>query len=263
MFIKKLWRGEYSLPITYWVFGVLGNIFLGPPLNFIDPIASPVLFYSLLSLITVYSVIVAVGIWRSATKYHGLLLWKYLAKIVAVISLVSVLATSVILIPAIGGVSVRTDYQLVSECEYDQLLNSKPNLELQVWTASADYCQRIVLDNLKNLTGNQGLNLVDEQKKGLSTIQVIDSLLMQLVEQKKFKPIDKYLSISQCKLDQLSRIKNTTNPNLYAAAANHYCDQYVAINLGMKAGYDLKGALAAGYSYKEIAEYLEVNPFKK
>jgi hypothetical protein len=261
--VLKLWRGEYSLPVTYWVFGVIGNIALGIPLNLMSPDGNQILFYSFLALAFVYSIVVAVGIWRSASKYQGLALWKYLAKFIAILSFISVAATSTMLIPTLGTGSGRTDYQLVSECQYDQLLNSKPNLEAQVLIASTDYCQQLVFNNLKEVTDRRGLSLAEEQKKGLTAPQVIYGLLMESAEQKKFKPAEKYQTIAQCKLDQLGRVKNATNPNIYAAGADQLCNEYVAISLSQKIGYELKKAMAAGYSYKEIAEYIEANPIKK
>lgn len=262
MIISKLWKGDFSLPVTYWVFGVLGNIGLSIPLNLVSPVGNPALFYSLFAFVFVYSIVVAVGIWRSASKYQGLALWKYLAKFIAILSFISVAATSTLLIPALGTGYGRTDYQLVSECQYDQLLNSKPNLEAQVLIASTDYCQQLVFNNLKDITDRRGLSLAEEQKKGLTTPQVIYGLLMESVEQKKFKPAEKYQTVSQCKLDQLGRVKNPTNPSIYAASADQLCNEYVAISLSQKIGYELKKAMAAGYTYKEIAEYIEANPSK-
>lgn len=261
--VLKLWRGEYSLSVTYWVFGVIGNIALGIPLNLMNPDGNQILFYSFLALVFIYSIVVAVGIWRSAIKYQGLSLWKYLAQLIAILSFISVAATSILLIPALGNGNNRIDYQLVSECKYNQLLNSKPNLETQVWTVSTDYCQQIVFNHLKEVVGKSGASLADLQKEGATTTQVVYSLLMESVEQKKFKPASKYQTVGQCKLDQLSRVKNSTNPNIYAVGADQFCTEYVAISLSQKIGYQIKKAMAAGYTYKEITEYIEANPIKK
>jgi hypothetical protein len=245
------------------VFGVIGNVGLSIPMNLISPDSNPLAFYSLLALVFVYSILVSVGIWRSATKYQGLSLWKYLAKFVAILSFVSVGATSVLLIPAMDIGRERTDYQLVSECRYDQLLKSKPNLEAQIWITSLDYCQQIVFNHLKEVVSRSDLYLADLQKEGFTSDQLIYSLLMTSVEQKKFKPINKYQTVAQCKLDQLSRVQNSTNPNLYAATAGQFCTEYVVFSLAQKYDYQIRKAMAAGASYNEIAEYLEANPVKK
>ncbi len=263
MSISKLWRGDYSLPITYWVFGVIGNVGLSIPMNLINPDSNPLAFYSLLALVFVYSILVSVGIWRSATKYQGLSLWKYLAKFVAILSFLSVGATSVLLIPAMDIGRERTDYQLVSECRYDQLLKSKPNLEAQIWMASKDYCQQIVFNYLKEVLVTPEKNIADAQKMGATTDQIIISLLQISVEEKKFKPVNKYQTVAQCKLDQLSKVENSTNPNIYAVAVNQFCAEYIAYSLSQKNGFQINKAMAEGYTYKEIAEHLEANPIKK
>ncbi len=263
MSISKLWRGDYSLSITYWVFGVIGNVGLSIPMNLISPNSNPLVFYSLLTIVFVYSIVVAVGIWRSATKYQGLSLWKYLAKFVAILSFISVGATSVLLIPAFDIGRERTDYQLVSECRYDQLLKSKPNLETQIWATTLEYCQQIVLNHLKEVLVVPKQKIADLKKKGATTDQLIYALLMESVEQKKFKPVNKYQTVAQCKLDQLSRVKNSTNLNFYAAAADQFCTEYVVISLSQKYDFQIRKAMTEGYSYNEIAEYLEANPVNK
>lgn len=263
MSILKLWKGDYSLPITYWVFGVVGNLSLSIPLNLISLETNPILFYSLLTLVFVYSILVSVGIWRSASKYQGLSLWKYLAKFIAILSFVSIGASSIYLIPTINVGYDKIDYQLVGECQYDQLLKSKPNLEGQIWMTSKDYCQKIVFNHLKELLARSDLHLADLLKKDFTTNQIIISLIGISVEQKKFKPANKYQTVAQCKLDQLSRVKNSTNPNIYAAAADQFCSEYVAVSLAQKYDYQISEAMAADLTYKEIAEYLEANPTKK
>ncbi len=262
MSISRLWRGDYSLPLTYWVFGVVGNVGLSIPMNLISPDSDPLIFYSLLTLVFVYSILVSVGIWRSATKYQGLSLWKYLSKFVAILSFISVGATSVLLIPAMDIGRERTDYQLVSECRYEKLLKSKPNLEPQIWMASRDYCQQVVLNQLKMVLVRSDLRLADLLKEGFTTDQIIISLVGFSVEQKKFKPVNKYQTVAQCKLDQLNRVQNTTNLNIYAASVDQFCNEYVAVSLSQKTEFQLNKALAAGVTYKEIAEYLEANPPK-
>lgn len=263
MSISKLWRGDYSLPITYWVFGVIGNIGLGIPMNLVSADGNPLLFYSLLTLVFIYSIVVAVGIWRSATKYQGLSLWKYLAKFVAILSFISVGTTSVLLIPTFDIGRERTNYQLVSECRYDQLLKSKPNLETQIWITSLDYCQQIILNHLKEVLVVPEQKITDLKKKGATTDQLIYALLMESVEQKKFKPVNKYQTVAQCKLDQLSRVQNSTNPNLYAATADQFCTEYVVFSLSQKYDYQIRKAMSEGLSYNAITEYLEANPNKK
>ena len=86
MFIRKLWRGEYSLAKSYWLFSVLAGALLGAPISAIEqlPIASlaNVWVYGLiyLGIYGAYVFIAAVGVWRAASNYSNGALWKYLAK---------------------------------------------------------------------------------------------------------------------------------------------------------------------------------------
>jgi hypothetical protein len=79
-FVGRLWNGDISLVETYWLFGVLGGFILrilSLALTYVITYNSPSLSafdISLISdlwfaLVMNYSIIVTVGIWRSATKY--------------------------------------------------------------------------------------------------------------------------------------------------------------------------------------------------
>jgi hypothetical protein len=94
-FIKRLWRGEISLPVTYWICGSIGGVIL--------TIISTCLTYSLgfnatslsrfditfissawIILVYCYSVFILAAIWRSASnhslKYPRSKIWSFLAK---------------------------------------------------------------------------------------------------------------------------------------------------------------------------------------
>ena len=96
--LVKLWRGEYSLARSYWLFSVLGNAVLSIPVKLYEfapadvqngPIRYLALIYGL--LILVYCFVVAVGVWRSANAYTKWSGWKYLAKIHSALSLIILL----------------------------------------------------------------------------------------------------------------------------------------------------------------------------
>lgn len=94
-FIRKLRYGEYSLPKTFWLFGIGAFIVFG---IFGQMLSS----YSIMSFIyrefgrtgfyiiylgwficfCIYAVNVYIGVWRSSEVYTGLKLWKILAKII-------------------------------------------------------------------------------------------------------------------------------------------------------------------------------------
>ena len=89
--IPKLWRGQYGLAKTWWLFGVLGTALLNlvsGPLNAAvaatppDGIAGIALWLAALLVGAVgilYGVVVTVAIVRAATAYGGRRLWPRLA----------------------------------------------------------------------------------------------------------------------------------------------------------------------------------------
>ncbi|WP_158255411.1 GYF domain-containing protein [Rhodopseudomonas palustris] len=94
-YITRHWRGDLSLPVSYWVNGFLGNIatagaiiFLGKGLDFKDEfrpeiaLASATAIWATIVLVATWQV---VGVWRSATHYseqHVRSYWGGIAKFV-------------------------------------------------------------------------------------------------------------------------------------------------------------------------------------
>jgi hypothetical protein len=108
MFLK-LWQGQLSLPKTYWIFGVLVNIFLGIPITIYLELSGEVqqsyfsLYIGYFLIYLVYNVVVAIGLWRSATHYDKSKLWKYLSKAVAVISLLFIVLAIVLQVKSLSS----------------------------------------------------------------------------------------------------------------------------------------------------------------
>ena len=77
--LRRLWEGEISLPVTYWVFGFLGNAVLNATYvgaSLIAPELGALLLFPLLG----YWYLMAVAIWRSAGNYEGPAVWAMLAR---------------------------------------------------------------------------------------------------------------------------------------------------------------------------------------
>ena len=106
--LKKLYKGDYPLGKSYWLFGnvvpfvlfliIILSIFI--PAN--DPISklrnidftpetnTSLIITIIMSLITiVYIFISTVGVWRSASKHEGKRHWAILAKITIIIAFLS------------------------------------------------------------------------------------------------------------------------------------------------------------------------------
>lgn len=84
--MKRLWSGERSLPMSYWVFGYVAPLGVALILWVAQLIFGPLITPGSLTgktaalLILAYMIIWSVGTWRSASKYEGLKIWPMLVK---------------------------------------------------------------------------------------------------------------------------------------------------------------------------------------
>jgi hypothetical protein len=79
-FIARNWRGELPLPVSYWVFGFLGNLFVGLVAVLVGGVLTesrdyePRAIFASFALIWLCVLVVAVwqlvGVWRSAKRYR-------------------------------------------------------------------------------------------------------------------------------------------------------------------------------------------------
>ena len=72
--LARLWAGGYSLPVTYWGWGVGGSLVWLFAIAVVSPVpattpALGLVALLLLLMVIAYQVIVAVSIWRSAGRY--------------------------------------------------------------------------------------------------------------------------------------------------------------------------------------------------
>ena len=90
----RLWRGEFSLPATYWLWGLFGNLVFWVAFELSKGATSNVAVLLLLILLGLaYYVICIVGIWRSSGRYTGNKIWRDLARSMIVIGILRLLAT--------------------------------------------------------------------------------------------------------------------------------------------------------------------------
>lgn len=85
-FLTKLWHGEYSLPVTFWVFGILVSMALKSLIVFIKrtPIVVEIKRPTAVIIFIImccYEICLNIGTWRAANKYNGPKIWNILAKI--------------------------------------------------------------------------------------------------------------------------------------------------------------------------------------
>jgi hypothetical protein len=100
-FILRLFRGDVSLPITYWVFGILiGNVVFRFIIKIVErnnfeispPKMNLWLIFALYCFAAIYGIFMLISIWRSAGKYKGRVVWAYLARIAVLVSTSTVMA---------------------------------------------------------------------------------------------------------------------------------------------------------------------------
>ena len=85
--IQRVWRGEVSLVVVFWLCWLLPTIaanglltMLSLPLAALGPfVAIGVMFIGLITLVA-YQCVAFVGIWRSAARYSGWRPWAWLAR---------------------------------------------------------------------------------------------------------------------------------------------------------------------------------------
>jgi hypothetical protein len=93
--LTRLWRGEFSLAVTYWGFAQCGGLLLAVPQLGLRAMGlqGVSLFFEGVAL--VYSGIVMVGIWRSASRYTGNRIWADLARAATLLPLALAALTTV------------------------------------------------------------------------------------------------------------------------------------------------------------------------
>ena len=89
-FFVKFWNGDLSLPISYWLVGVVFSLVVGFVIGFIV-IAAGLHEDAMFGFLIPWYVYTTVGIWRSSDKYKGPKFWAILAKIAVVLGVLSAL----------------------------------------------------------------------------------------------------------------------------------------------------------------------------
>ena len=112
-FIGRLWRGEYGLAATFWLWGLVYVLLIALSMLLVvsyaftvvqsyalrgahDPSSIGTAAFLMLAMLVVvvwgYSIVWAVGLWRAAFAYNGPRLWSVLACLVSVFTIVSMVA---------------------------------------------------------------------------------------------------------------------------------------------------------------------------
>jgi RNA polymerase subunit RPABC4/transcription elongation factor Spt4 len=87
---KSLWEGDIPLCKAYWLYYVLGGMVIGFITGIFSVIFNNPTILKIFNLISLsYAVFAGIGVWRSAMKYPGSSLWRYLTYIAVIITIIS------------------------------------------------------------------------------------------------------------------------------------------------------------------------------
>jgi hypothetical protein len=121
-YLMRHWRGELSLPVSYWLNGILGGIVLSVVVFAIglmthrDGEARPLAWFLSLGLIWLLCILMTVwqtvGVWRSASRYQQQpkYFWGGLAKGLSVLGIVQLAANFI----TVGGPQLAGLYEVLS-----------------------------------------------------------------------------------------------------------------------------------------------------
>ena len=87
-FFVRFWKGDLSLPMSYWGVGVGINIVIGLLIGLFVG-AAGMSEDAIWGYIIPFQIYTVVGIWRSANKYNGTKYWAILAKVAVVLGILS------------------------------------------------------------------------------------------------------------------------------------------------------------------------------
>jgi hypothetical protein len=150
-FLRDLWLGKYSLAKVFWVYnilvGLIAGIFLVPILKIIYNSAQSDSFQIVLAIvflrsISIYGLVVAVGVWRSSNAYKGHLIWSLLAKVHAVLSLILIISSIIVSVESIPDIvfcaSLLLATMFIINTEEDKNVLSEKNEFVKSYDKPAD-----------------------------------------------------------------------------------------------------------------------------
>lgn len=92
-FLARLFRGEYPLAKTFWLYYIIGSVLLlvlgeGLAAMFRGSVLGSISYLVLGIVQMLWGIVCMVGVWRSAGRYTGSRVWPVLAKVYVVLNIV-------------------------------------------------------------------------------------------------------------------------------------------------------------------------------
>lgn len=126
-FVLKLYRGDFSLPITYWLFGGIGGVLIRLVMEIYEynyakitrseSIGFEVALLLFFIIAIAYSLLMFIAIWRSAGKYKDSSLWSGLARFMVVLGVLAFIGESIALFNQGNNstVSIRDEFEAMNK----------------------------------------------------------------------------------------------------------------------------------------------------
>ena len=99
IFFLRLWQGNISLGITYWIFWAFGRsifyVFIIDSFGDFSAVhlsGTPTLNPLFQGLFFALEIFLTIAVWRSANNYEGNVIWAGLAKLTLIVNVINVLA---------------------------------------------------------------------------------------------------------------------------------------------------------------------------
>ena len=86
-FFVKFWNGDLSLPMSYWLVGIVFGLVVGFSIGMLA-YSMGIPESAINFLILPWAIYSTVGIWRSSDKYKGPKFWSVLTKIFLIIGVI-------------------------------------------------------------------------------------------------------------------------------------------------------------------------------
>ena len=97
-FFSRLMKGDYGLPKTYWIFGVLVGFLYRIVVTLTLTLESLGVFSLIYLAGCGYFTVVFIGVWRASERYKGPVIWAGLAKVAVILGGISILTGLILMV---------------------------------------------------------------------------------------------------------------------------------------------------------------------
>lgn len=165
----RLFKGQISLPMTYWVWFLFLNFLITITSSFyfnslpIEPSSiQRKIVLSIVFLTFLYSILILISVWRSATNHDDSKVWAIVAKIIVIINFINLMSE----LYATSKVFLNKEIALINQIK-------SINQRAPIKVAEDIYITKAVIDN-KNIYYTYRLNKITEEKFSTFNISLLN-----------------------------------------------------------------------------------------